>query len=90
MNAKVEQVIEQLAADDAIRSLARPSGMLAGTTQNDYGYYLGVLPKLARENALSDGPESSNVKIWAIILMEAGGNALGIRDALRAGYGMDF
>ncbi len=83
--AKLEILIEDLANDPDIRKLAQPEEF--PTTRGSYGLYLGRIGRLVDTCPLA-GDRARDWKLWAMVLIAAGGNAQGIRDALQvAGYG---
>ena len=66
--------------DDDVRALAIPKGLIADTTENAYGYYMGVLGKLPAVPGLN---EASSIRFWGIVLVKAGANERGVVAAIR-------
>lgn len=87
--AKLEQLITLMAEEPEVRALAQPDPH--PTTRNDYGGYLQKILRLAKDSPLlPDSPdltEASQAKLWASVLITAGGDVQGIRDAIRVTYG---
>lgn len=75
------QLLRDLAADDDIRAAAQEPAIT--TTQNSYGYYMTTLTQLAKLMPLGNLDHATSMHFWADVLIEAGGNEQGIRDALK-------
>ena len=74
MNAQQKQMIDGLADDFKESVDAIESGFKL--TQNHYGKYMAFISRLAKNNLMG--------KIIGIALIQAGANAQGVRDALKA------
>jgi len=76
------QLLKDLAADGDIIAAAQEPAIK--TTQNSYAYYMSTLTQLAKLMPLGNLDHATSLHFWADVLIEAGGNEQGIRDALKA------
>ena len=76
---EVLQFIDHMAGDDDIRELAKEPKLKM--TQNSYSHYMITLTTLTKAGPTSD--TQMNMHLWADVLIAAGGNEQGIRDALK-------
>lgn len=77
--AQLEELVGQLVDDDT-RAIAKPKGLIAETTQDGYGYYMGVLGKLPAIPGLSP---TGSMMLWGLVLVRSGANEAGVKAALR-------
>ena len=78
---QIQGVYELLVHDSDIRSIAAPPAH--EMTHNHYSHYMGHLPRLAAAMPMYDDT-AADLAFWADVLIAAGGNEQGIRDALKA------
>lgn len=74
LNEKQSKLIKELANDfsETVKSIEKG----VKTTQNNYGRYGQLLSMLSKGNR-------KHAEIYALALMEAGANAIGVKDALK-------
>ena len=71
--------IEDMAAEDDIKTMAQEPDIKM--TQNHYGYYMTVISTLSKHGPTGDN--RINVMLWGDILIMAGANEQGVRDAIK-------
>jgi len=78
---QVQDLIADLATDPDLQSLAAEPAIK--TTMNSYGHYMSTLTMLATKMPIGLADTSSEMRFWADVLIAAGANERGVRDALK-------